>query len=221
MSGYEEMEKKTEIKRPADPGDNTTTESQEGDEGAEGAEVWRPVKGFEGVYEVSSAGRVRSVNRIRYLKSRRGKIVARQLRGNIMRVRDNGHGYKVLILRNRKTGERKSCYVHRLVAEAFIRNPQELPVINHLDYDRGNNSVKNLEWTTHRANVHYSLGHMRKPRNGSNNRSTGEKYIFRANGKYRLQIRNTCFVYDRRFRTLGEAVKMREVVLRDQKYFAG
>ena len=72
-----------------------------------------------------------------------------------MQSTDNGNGYKLIGLRKPKH-KKKNFYVHRLVAEAFIPNPQNYTYINHKDYDRGNNNVDNLEWCTQSYNNKYS-----------------------------------------------------------------
>ena len=102
-------------------------------------EEWRPVKGYEGLYEVSNMGRVKSLH---YGKER------------ILRMPDNSAGYRNVELEN-KAPQRK--LVHRLVAEAFIPNPMNLPVVNHLDGDKHNNCVSNLEWCTYRQNTLHAI----------------------------------------------------------------
>ena len=102
-------------------------------------EEWRPVKGYEGLYEVSNMGRVKSLY---YGKER------------IMRTPDNSTGYRNVELA-RQTPKRK--LVHRLVAEAFIPNPMNLPVVNHLDGDKHNDCVFNLEWCTKKENTNHAI----------------------------------------------------------------
>ena len=105
-------------------------------------EIWRDIKGYEGKYMVSNLGRVKSLN---YNKTGKEKI----LKGV-----DNGRGY--LILNLYRGGKGKTCRINRLVAQAFIENPQNLPEVNHKDEDRTNNRVDNLEWCTTQYNVEYS-----------------------------------------------------------------
>ena len=105
-------------------------------------EEWRPIKDYEGLYEVSNMGRVKNLN---YKGSGKEKILK-----NIKRRK----GYLMVILT--KNGKRRGFLVHRLVAEAFIPNPNNLPEVNHIDRDRANNHVDNLEWVTHSDNMKHS-----------------------------------------------------------------
>ncbi len=102
-------------------------------------EVWRDIQGFEGLYEVSNYGNVRSLKygKIKYLKPS-----------------NNGRGYYQVILC--KNGKAKQFTVHRLVANAFIENPNGYNEINHINEDKTNNKVENLEWCTHKYNKRFS-----------------------------------------------------------------
>ena len=99
-------------------------------------EEWRDIKGYEGLYQVSNEGRV--------INSRRGKL---------RKTTDNGCGYYYVLLS--KNGVKKPYYVHRLVAEVFIPNPDNLPQVNHKDEDKTRNVVENLEWCSSRYNMNY------------------------------------------------------------------
>lgn len=116
-------------------------------------EEWRPVKGFDGLYEVSNHARVRSLDRISRSKHRNGKSFTRKVKGHIITQRVNKNGY--LTVRLSKDGERKKYLVHRLVAIAFVPNPYELPFVNHKDDTPKNNMPDNLEWCTHLYNMAY------------------------------------------------------------------
>ena len=92
-------------------------------------EIWKPIKGYEGLYEVSSCGRVRSL---------------RRKAPKILKQANNGYGYlTVSLCKNKTTSVIK---VHKLVAEAFIPNPDNLPTIDHIDRNRKNNFAENLRW---------------------------------------------------------------------------
>lgn len=98
--------------------------------------MWKTIKDFPN-YEVSDSGQVRI---------KETKVIRKnQLQKT---------GYEAILLS--KDGRRKLCTIHRLVAEAFLENPDNLPVVNHKDENKLNNHVDNLEWCTHKYNVHYS-----------------------------------------------------------------
>ncbi len=110
-------------------------------------EEWRDIKNYEGLYEVSNFGNVRSLNRKVY---RRFSWVI--IRGKTLKpVCVKGY-YKVMLCKN---GKSKCCAIHRLVAEAFIMNPKNYPEVNHKDENKANNNVNNLEWCTHSYNMNY------------------------------------------------------------------
>lgn len=96
-------------------------------------EIWKDIEGLEGEYAVSSKGRVRNI--------RTGRIIDGAY---------NSRGYKQIKLKG------KYYYIHRLVALAFIPNPNNLPQVNHIDERKDNNDVSNLEWCTASYNTNYS-----------------------------------------------------------------
>lgn len=108
-------------------------------------EVWRDIKGYEGYYKVSNLGNVKSVDRV--INNGGVKYTAK---GKLLKLQHNGHGYYQVSLS--KKGKRKSYKVHRLVAEAFIPNTRKLNHINHIDGNKLNNNVTNLEWVTQQEN---------------------------------------------------------------------
>lgn len=110
------------------------------------AEIWKPIAGYEGLYEVSNLGQVRSLPR-------------KNVKGGIKSPTETKWGYLICPLW--KNGKAKHCSVHRLVAEAFIPNPENKPTVNHIDCNRKNNRADNLEWATQSENVRHSvkLGH--------------------------------------------------------------
>ena len=111
----------------------------------ENEEVWKDVVGYEGLYQVSNLGRVKS---LKYGKER------------ILKSANIGRGYlKVNLWRNR---EQKQYLVHRLVGQSFIPNPNNLPEINHRDEDKTNNKVVNLEWCSSKYNANFGTRNQRQ-----------------------------------------------------------
>lgn len=121
-------------------------------------EVWKDVKGYEGLYQVSNYGRVKSVDRLVDYKSKGGRMFKRIVKGTILKPKGNP---KYLGLTLSKNGQFTTVYVHRLVAEAFLPNPCNLPEVNHKDENPKNNRVENLEWCTKIENVRYGTGILR------------------------------------------------------------
>ncbi len=106
-------------------------------------EVWKDIPGYEGYYQVSNKGRIRSLDRIKIIK------------GQILKQMDNGRGYKKVTLC--KNGRYKQTYAHRLVGKVFLDNEENKRTINHKDGDKSNNKVNNLEWATYSENERHKL----------------------------------------------------------------
>lgn len=107
-------------------------------------EIWKDIKDYEGLYQVSNLGRVKSLGN----KKRKEKIL------KPCKVKS---GYLRVQLSKRKMFYvRKMFFVHRLVAESFISNPYNLPQVNHLDLNKENNNISNLEWVSPKKNIEYS-----------------------------------------------------------------
>lgn len=108
-------------------------------------EIWKDIKNYEGLYQISNTGKVRSL--------RRNKILKHSL----------WQGYPVVQLSNNNT--RHTFEIHRLVAEAFIPNINNYPFVNHINEDRTDFSIDNLEWCTQKMNVNHSKRKMYHPAN--------------------------------------------------------
>ena len=106
-------------------------------------EIWKDIKDFEGRYQISNEGRVKSLARKFIDRSGREQ----NIKERILKLRNDKDGYKVISIRD-GSGKRKSFRVHRLVCEAFIPNPDNKPQVNHIDEDKSNNRICNLEWCT-------------------------------------------------------------------------
>lgn len=107
--------------------------------------VRKPVVGYEGYYEVDQFGRVFGVDRTVSVNDN-GRVYDKDIAGKQMKQTMHDKGYKIVSLT--KDGKTKLCFVHRIVAEAFIPNPDGLPMVNHKDEDKANNFLENLEWCT-------------------------------------------------------------------------
>ena len=108
-------------------------------------EIWKPVKNFEGYYEVSSWGRVRSVDR--YVVNNKG---LRLINSQIIKQTKQKNGYLYVGLHKKQ--KQKLIRVHRLVAEAFLPNPENLPEIHHKSEVKTENNVENLQWVSSKQN---------------------------------------------------------------------
>ena len=100
-------------------------------------EIWKDVVGYEGLYEVSNLGNIKNA------------------KGRILKPLVRKHGYLGIQLRGKGGNERgfKTFSIHRLVAKAFIPNPENKPEVNHIDENKTNNQANNLEWVTHKENM--------------------------------------------------------------------
>ena len=112
-------------------------------------EVWRDVKNYEGRYQVSSMGRVKSLER-KFPHWRGGERIQKE---RILKPRTNKGGYLQVVLCT--GGKQKTLTVHRLVAAAFHDNPEGKPQVNHINEDKTDNRVSNLEWATARENINH------------------------------------------------------------------
>lgn len=101
-------------------------------------EEWRDIEGFEGLYQVSNLGQVKSLRT-----------------GILLRQAKNKFGYLLCVLCVK--GDMNSKRVHRLVAQAFLENPSNLPQVNHKDGNKANNNVENLEWCTCSENTRHAV----------------------------------------------------------------
>jgi hypothetical protein len=115
-------------------------------------EIWRDVKGYEGFYMVSNLGRVKSLDRY-VSRGCRYPNKFQYVKGKILSPNKGGSYLQVVL---NKGGKSKPFLVHRLVAEAFIDNPNNYPCVNHIDENKKNNCVDNLEWCTYKYNNEYN-----------------------------------------------------------------
>jgi hypothetical protein len=147
-------------------------------------EVWKPVVGYEGIYEVSNLGRVKSIPRNGTIKKERYLI-----------PNDNGYGYLKLSLNNYL---KTTKYVHILVAESFLnyKSNKGIIVVDHIDSNRKNNILTNLRILSHRENI------LRSKKSNTDNSN-----IYKVRNKYRVVISNNHYGY---YNSIEEAIEIRD-----------
>jgi hypothetical protein len=120
-------------------------------------EIWKDIPGYEGYYQVSNFGNVKSLDR---LIREKGSIKIRSLKGRMLSPGANPKGYLHVVLS--REGKLLICRIHKMVATLFIPNPLNLPELNHQDENKRNNRYDNLEWCAHLYNIQYGTGIKRK-----------------------------------------------------------
>lgn len=158
---------------------------------------WKLIEGFDGIYSVSNYGEVKN--------NRTGKL---------MKPRKNEKGYLRIGLTT--NGKQKCMRVHRLVAQAFIPNPENKPEVNHIDFNKENNCVNNLEWVTCKENSDHSFGN-RKRSNEKNYKkvsNTGEKHISYQNGYYVVRMFGKKY-FCKSFKNIEDAKKCRDEKIKE------
>lgn len=126
-------------------------------------EVWKPVQGYEGLYEISNLGRLKSPQKV--VNGKEGRLHTLKERMLNPRVNQTGYYHTALY----KNGKPKWYTVHRMVALSWIDNPENKPHINHKDSNRLNNRVDNLEWCTHGENMKHGFLYGNKTQKGEKN----------------------------------------------------
>ena len=133
-------------------------------------EIWKDIKGYEGLYQISNYGNVKSLN---YKRTGKERLMKPALQTN---------GYFFVWLCNKQN---KCFFIHRLVADAFIPNPDNLPCVNHKDEDKTNNHVNNLEWCTNKYNNEYGTRLKRFRETQLKNHKLSKKvYQYTLDGKF-------------------------------------
>lgn len=118
-------------------------------------EIWKDIKGYEGLYQASSIGNVKSIGRYVNAKNNSKKY----MKSIILKGVANDRGYYMVVLS--KEGKKRKVFVHRLIAETFIENPKNYTQVNHKDEDKTNNNINNLEWCSCKYNCNYGTRNKR------------------------------------------------------------
>lgn len=143
------------------------------------SEEWRAIKEYEGVYEASNKGRVRSLDRVTFTK--RGEGFYTRRKGRVLAENKDKDGYPKVILS--KDGITETAFVHRLVANEFVENSNNHPVINHKNEIKEDNRFENLEWctiahnNTYRNRAKKAAKKQMKPVIGTDEKTGEEKYF--------------------------------------------
>ena len=112
-------------------------------------EIWKDIPGYEGLYQISNFGQVKSLKRLVSNGNGIRSIEEKKLKQR----KWEGHYFQVKLSKN---GKVKTHYVHKLVATAFLDNPNNYQIINHIDGNGFNNNIENLEWCTQKYNVNHA-----------------------------------------------------------------
>lgn len=184
----------------------------------------KDINGWEGKYAITRDGRVWAHERILAVKSRYGEIIAKRYKAHWLagNTTKKGDWYMSIALQNTRK-DRHGYKIHRLVAQAFIPNPNGLKEINHKNGIKGDNRVENLEWCTHRDNLKHAhdLGLIPKPKRGAD-RPTAKltweqaEEIRREYAEKKTPHRKLCLKYGVSFATVGDIIR-RKRYLREQE----
>lgn len=140
-------------------------------------EEWKNIEGYEGLYQISSYGRVKSVERVvEYIY--KGKKRSRFAKEKLLKYGEVKRGYLYVCLWN--NGEYKCLFVHKLVAKAFVPNPNDYNVVHHIDHNPKNNRVENLIWMT---NEQHYLEHLNERGEAVRNSKSITVYQYTLNRK--------------------------------------
>lgn len=164
-------------------------------------EEWRDIPGYESFYQVSNLGNVRSIrfNKIRNMKSW------------------DSNGYRAVELYLNNNGY--TVGVHRLVALAFIPNPENKPEVNHKDRNRSNNNVENLEWVTQSENVAHAYRNGVKPRTTYQNQPFQKEILDIIENKKYFSIREASRQTGHKRDTIGRSLDLNIPVCNNTHHF--
>lgn len=167
-------------------------------------EVWKDIPRYEGMYQVSNLGRVKSLDRI--------GLAGQKIYGRVLKACYDKNGYCLVNLY--KGGKCKTFRVHRLVAEQFIENPRNYPMINHRDEMKTNNCTDNLEWCDAKYNANYGTKIQRQSQKlkgkpniyaqGSSNYFYGKRYCGKDNYRARVVY---CYSSDKQLIQIFDTIR--------------
>jgi hypothetical protein len=171
-------------------------------------EVWKNIQKYEGYYQISNLGRLRSVDRV--IKYKNGRL--NKHKGREKNVKEYKTAYRIAILS--KENKQKGFKISRLVAKHFIKNPNNYPCVNHIDGNKHNDRKENLEWCT------YSYNNLHAFNNGLIKHSGIRGIIWDKNRLkwYAYLSRNNKDYFIGRFLNKEEAIKAREKYLNNFNY---
>jgi len=168
-------------------------------------EEWKDIPKYEGLYQVSNLGRVRSIDRVVRTKSGKSK----NLKGIILSPQYYKNGYRFVTLS--KDGNTKGFSIHRMVALSFIPNPENKPEVNHINENKNDNRASNLEWMSVRENRNYGTrierGVAHRDQSGENNGMYGRKGSLNPNSRAILQF-DLSGVFIREYESISIATEM-------------
>lgn len=167
-------------------------------------EVWKRIEYGNGNYYVSNFGNVKNDALMLGFEGCRKRF------SRTMKPWDNGNGYQVVSLRF--DGKYKNFYIHRLVAEYFLGGIPKGYEVNHIDYNKKNNNVLNLEICTRQQNIDHSVIHMHTPKN--HKQKSGYKFIYKRKNRWEVAVqKDGHYGYIGTFKELNDAVRVRDRAL--------
>lgn len=171
-------------------------------------EIWKDIPDFEGLYQVSNLGRIKSLDRLMLNPSKFTKNPLRKLKGRILKIRVDKHGYCTVTLYSE--GTPKLCKIHRLVAQVFIHNstPETRTQIDHIDGNKINNTVLNLKWVTSQENANNPITFVNRTLQGRERNTFCRRHVINlSTGKNFNSIREAARFYKLSAKSLGQNIK--------------